>query len=84
MISDLEQRLSNGFQFIDLNNKKWFMKPNGTVFALDINENKALVVLYSDTVMNAAIRIYNVSEEISFDQSKEQVLKSLASIIQSI
>lgn len=84
MIKEYEERLVKGYKFIDLNNKKWFMKKNGTVFALDMPNDNTMTILYSDTVMNAAIRMYQTSEPISLDQSEEVVLQTLASVIQAI
>lgn len=85
MISQLEDRLSNGFQFMELNQRKWFMKTNGTIFALSYTENKdALVVLYADTVMNAAIQIYSTSDPISLDQSQDSINMQLSEIIMTI
>ena len=85
MISQLEERLSLGFQSIDLNQRKWFMKPNGTIFALNLDEDEnAITVLYTETVMNAAIHIYNTSDPISLDQKQEAINIQLSQIIMSI
>ena len=85
MISQLEERLSLGFQSIDLNQRKWFMKPNGTIFALNLDEDEnAITVLYTETVMNAAIHIYNTSDPISLDQKQEAINMQLSQIIMSI
>lgn len=85
MISQLEERLSLGFQSIDLNHRKWFMKTNGTIFALNLDEDEnAITVLYTVTVMNAAIHIYNTSDPISLDQKQEAINMQLSQIIMSI
>ncbi len=85
MISQLEERLSLGFQSIDLNQRKWFMKPNGTIFALNLDEDEdAITVLYTETVMNAAIHIYNTSDPVRLDQTQEEINMQLSQIIMSI
>ncbi len=85
MISQLEERLSLGFQSIDLNQRKWFMKPNGTIFALNLDEDEnAITVLYTETVMNAAIHIYNTSDLVRLDQTQEEINMQLSQIIMSI
>lgn len=85
MLKQLEEKLSKGFQYIDLNQRMWFMKPNGTIFALSYAaDNTKLVVLYADTVMNAAINIYNTSEPISLDQSTQLINTQLSEIIMAI
>ena len=85
MRSQLEERLSLGFQSIDLNQRKWFMKPNGTIFALNLDEDEnAITVLYTETVMNAAIHIYNTSDLVRLDQTQEEINMQLSQIIMSI
>ena len=85
MISQLEERLSLGFQSIDLNQRKWFMKPNGTIFALNLDEDEnAITVLYTETVMNAAIHNYNTSDPVRLDQTQEEINMQLSQIIMSI
>ena len=85
MISQLEERLSLGFQSIDLNQRKWFMKPNGTIFALIMTDTEdAIIVLYTETVMNAAIHIYNSSDPVSIDLPQNEINMQLSQIIMSI
>lgn len=85
MISHLEDSLSLGFQSIDLNHRKWFMKTNGTIFALNLNaDENTISVLYTETVMNAAIHIYNTSDPVSLDQPQEEINMQLSQIIMSI
>ena len=73
MISQLEERLSLGFQSI------------GTIFALNLDEDEnAITVLYTETVMNAAIHIYNTSDPVRLDQTQEEINMQLSQIIMSI
>ena len=44
----------------------------------------AIIVLYTETVMNAAIHIYNSSDPVSIDLPQNEINMQLSQIIMSI